>query len=85
MSTTSIKTFSARAFSRVKGAFADMNDAERRRFELRTERAPARSMPLIAEVDGANALVASTNLRSNAENRHTARVAHASQAQGRTR
>jgi hypothetical protein len=37
MSTTTIKTLPVRAFTRVKDAFADMNYARRRRFELRTE------------------------------------------------
>jgi hypothetical protein len=37
MSTTAIKRFSVRAFRRVKDVFADMNYAQRRLFELRTE------------------------------------------------
>jgi hypothetical protein len=37
MSTTTIKTFPVRAFRRVKDAFADMNYAQRRLFELRTD------------------------------------------------
>jgi hypothetical protein len=37
MSITTIKRFPVRAFSRVKDAFADINRAQRRVFELRTE------------------------------------------------
>jgi hypothetical protein len=37
MSTTTIKTFPVRAFGRAKDAFADMNYAQRRLFELRAE------------------------------------------------
>lgn len=37
MSTATIKRLLVRAFSRVKGDFADMNYAQRRLFELRTE------------------------------------------------
>lgn len=85
MSTTTVTRVSAWAFSRVKDAFADLSYAQRRLFELRMERALARRMLLIAEVDGTNALAAPTYLRSNAESRQAARVARASQAQGRAR
>ena len=37
MSTTTIKTFQVRAFRSVKDAFAGMNPARRRRFELGPE------------------------------------------------